>query len=83
MGAGATLKVREEACVRAFRGVIHEGRVVLEPPARLPDGTVVTVTVGEGELLRATLRAAMRRNVRRRGRARRWAPVLTAGGRAT
>lgn len=67
--------------MRAYRGVVQEGRVVLEPGVRLPEGTVVTVTVGEGELLRATLRAALRRNARRRSRGRRWVPVLTARGR--
>jgi hypothetical protein len=63
--------------------VIHEGRVLLDPGVRLPEGTVVTVTVGEAELLRATLRAALRRNTPRRGRARRWVPVLTARRRPT
>lgn len=63
--------------MRAYRGIVQEGRVVLEPGVRLPEGTVVTVTVGEGELLKATLRAALRRNARRRSRGRRWTPVLT------
>jgi len=43
---------------------------------RLPEGAVVTVTVGEAELWRATLRAALRRNARRRSRGRRWIPVM-------
>lgn len=63
--------------MRAYRGLVHEGRVTLEPGVRLPEGAVVTVTVGESELLRATLRAALRRNARRRTRGRRWTPVLT------
>jgi hypothetical protein len=63
--------------------VIHEGRVLLDPGVRLPEGTVVTVTVGEAELLRATLRAALRRNAPRRSRGRRWVPVLTARRRPT
>ncbi len=67
--------------MRAYRGTVHEGRVVLEPGVRLPEGAVVTVTVGESELLRATLRAALRRNARRRSRGRRWTPVLTAHAR--
>jgi len=64
--------------VRAYRGCVREGRVELEPGVRLPEGAVVTVTVGEAELWRATLRAALRRNARRRGRARRWVPALFA-----
>jgi hypothetical protein len=52
--------------------------VELEEGVRLPEGAVVTVTVGEAELWRATLRNALRRNARRRTRARRWIPVLTA-----
>ena len=46
---------------------------------RLPDGAVVTVTVGEAELVRATLRSALRRNARRRSRAR-LRPVPAGGG---
>lgn len=64
--------------MRAFRGIVREGRVVLVEGAELPEGTVVTVTVGEAELLRATVRAALRRNARRRSRGRRWGPVYTA-----
>jgi hypothetical protein len=64
--------------VRAYRGWVREGRVELEDGVRLPEGAVVTVTVGEAELWRATLRAALRRNARRRTRAKRWIPVLTA-----
>lgn len=63
--------------MRAFKGVVREGRVQLQDGARLPEGTVVTVTVGEGELVRATLRAALRRNVRRRSRGRRWGPIYS------
>jgi hypothetical protein len=64
--------------MRAFRGIVQEGRVELAEGVRLPEGTVVTVTVGEAELVRATLRAALRRNARRRSRGRRWGPVYTA-----
>lgn len=64
--------------MRAFRGIVREGRVELAEGVTLPDGTVVTVTVGETELLRATVRAALRRNTRRRSRGRRWGPVYTA-----
>lgn len=67
--------------MRAYRGWVREGRVELEEGVQLPEGAVVTVTVGEAELWRATLRAAMRRSARRRGRARRWLPVLFARSR--
>ena len=44
--------------MRAYRGVVQEGRVVLEPGLRLPEGTVVTVTVGvAGPLGEATATA--------------------------
>ncbi|WP_310584497.1 hypothetical protein [Deinococcus sp.] len=46
--------------MRAYRGIIEEGVVVLQDGARLPEGTVVTVTVGEAELLRATISSAFR-----------------------
>jgi hypothetical protein len=40
--------------VKAYKGVVRDGVVVLEK-AKLPEGAVVTVTIGEGELLRATI----------------------------
>lgn len=40
--------------MKAYKGVVENG-VVVVLGARLPEGTAVTVTVGEGELLRATL----------------------------
>ncbi|QRN79983.1 MAG: hypothetical protein JK586_17870 [Nocardiopsis sp. BM-2018] len=64
--------------MRAFKGIVRDGRVELAEGVELPDGTIVTVTVGETELLRATVRAALRRNTRRRSRGRRWRPVYTA-----
>jgi hypothetical protein len=65
--------------VRAYRGVVRNGVVHLEEGVRLPDGAVVTVTVGEAELVRAALRSALRRNARRRSRGR-LRPVPTGGG---
>lgn len=64
--------------MRAFKGTVQGGRIELAEGVRLPEGTVVTVTVGEAELVRSTLRAALRRNARRRSRGRRWGPVYTA-----
>lgn len=61
--------------MRAYRGRVHEGRVELEEGARLPEGALVTVTIGEAEFIRATLRSALRRNVRRRSRGRVLRPI--------
>ena len=52
------------------------GKVQLEDGVRLPEGAAVTVTIGEAEYIRATLRMALRRNVRRRTRARVGVPGL-------
>ncbi|WP_045233674.1 hypothetical protein [Deinococcus pimensis] len=61
--------------MRAYRGVVVNGVVELQG-ARLPEGTVVTVTVGEGELLRATIANALRRPKRVRIRLKPAAPGL-------
>ena len=46
--------------MRAYRGVVKDGKVELVD-SKLPDGTQVTVTVGEPELLIATLLHWLRR----------------------
>jgi hypothetical protein len=51
--------------MRAYRGLVKDGVIVLEAGTKLPDGTVVTVTVGEGEILRATLRNVFKSPERR------------------
>ncbi len=67
--------------MRAYRGRVHGGHVVLDEGVRLPEGATVTVTIGEAEFIRATLRAALRRNTRRRSRGRMLRPVyLNAHG---
>jgi len=43
-----------ERRVRAYPGIVENG-VVVVIGARLPEGTAVTVTVGETELLRARI----------------------------
>ena len=43
--------------MKSYKGVVRDGVVVLEG-AKLPEGAVVTVTIGEGELLRATITSA-------------------------
>lgn len=65
--------------MRAYRGRVERGIVRLEEGVRIPDGAIVTVTVGEGELVRAALRAALRRNMPRRSRAR-VRPAPAGGG---
>ena len=72
--------------MRAYRGVVENGVVVLVG-ARLPEGTVVTVTVGEGELLRAKITDVLRRSPKIRirmkhdpGMAMQGAPLDPAGG---
>lgn len=46
--------------MKAYKGVVENG-VVVVIGARLPEGTVVTVTVGEGELLRARITNVLKR----------------------
>ena len=64
--------------MRAYRGLVEAGVVVLQDGARLPEGTVVTVTVGEAELLRATITSAFRRPGKVRVRLKPAAPGLVA-----
>ncbi len=66
--------------MRAYRGRVQGGQVVLEEGVRLPEGATVTVTIGEAEFIRATLRAALRRNARRRSRGRMLRPVYMHAG---
>lgn len=66
--------------MRAYRGRVQGGQVVLEEGVRLPEGATVTVTIGEAEFIRATLRAALRRNTRRRSRGRMLRPVYMHAG---
>jgi hypothetical protein len=61
--------------MRAYRGLVQGGKVVLPEGVELPEGAVVTVTIGEAELIRAQLRLALRRNLRHRARPRVVVPV--------
>lgn len=60
--------------MRAYKGVVQNGKVILAQEVNLPEGAVVTVTIGEAEYIRARLRYALRRNAPRRSRARAPAP---------
>ncbi|WP_291424312.1 hypothetical protein [Deinococcus sp.] len=50
--------------MRAYKGIVENG-VVMVIGARLPEGTVVTVTVGETELLRARITNAIKDSSRK------------------
>lgn len=50
--------------MRAYKGVVENG-VVVVIGARLPEGTAVTVTVGETELLRARITSAIKNSSRK------------------
>ena len=66
--------------MRAYRGTVVHGKVQLEEGVRLPEGATVTVTIGEAEYIRATLRMALRRNIRRRSKGRVQVPALQGSG---
>lgn len=61
--------------MRAYKGLVKNGKVIMPENVTLPEGAVVTVTIGEAEYIRATLRSALRRNIRRRTRVRIGQPV--------
>jgi hypothetical protein len=48
-----------------YKGLVKNGKVVLPEGVELPEGTVVTVTIGEAELMRARLQLVLGRNFRR------------------
>ncbi len=52
-----TRKTATIQTMKAYRGVVKDGVIVLEG-SKLPEGTVVTVTVSNGELVRATITSA-------------------------
>lgn len=54
----------------AYKGRVENGRIVLPEGADLPEGAIVTVTIGEAEFLRAKLRWALRRRTLKPARVR-------------
>lgn len=56
--------------MKAYRGLVKDGKVILAEGVSLPEGAVVTVTIGEAEHIRATLQSRLKRNVRRRVKAK-------------
>jgi hypothetical protein len=51
--------------MRAYKGLVRDGVVILPEGVELPEDAVVTVTIGEAEYIRAKLQFAIRRNFRR------------------
>jgi uncharacterized lipoprotein YbaY len=62
--------------VRAYKGLVQDGKVILAEGVELPEGAVVTVTLGEAEYLRAKVRASLLRKTSKRSRVRVGIPVL-------
>lgn len=52
--------------MKAYKGVVKNGKIELCEGTRLPEGAVVTVTLGEAEFIRSSLAAALRRGNRKR-----------------
>jgi hypothetical protein len=64
--------------MRAYKGLVKDGKIILAEGAELPEGAVVTITIGEAEYIKASLRSALLRNQRRRSKVRVAVPALTA-----
>jgi hypothetical protein len=62
--------------MRAYKGLVQDGKIILAEGAELPEGAVVTVTLGETEYLRAKVRASLLRRTSKRSKARVGIPVL-------
>jgi uncharacterized lipoprotein YbaY len=62
--------------VRAYKGLVQDGKVIFAEGVELPEGAVVTVTLGETEYLRAKVRASLLRKTSKRSRVRVGIPVL-------
>jgi uncharacterized lipoprotein YbaY len=62
--------------VRAYKGLVQDGKVILAEGVELPEGAVVTVTLGETEYLRAKVRASLLRKTSKKSRVRVGIPVL-------
>lgn len=62
--------------MRAYKGLVQDGKIILAEAVELPEGAVVTVTLGETEYLRAKVRASLLRRTSKRSKARVGIPVL-------
>lgn len=65
--------------MRAYKGLVQDGKIILAEGVELPEGAVVTVTLGETEYLRAKVRASLLRRTSKRSKARVGIPVLLTG----
>lgn len=52
--------------MRAYKGIVKEGKIELAEGVTLPEGAVVTVTLGEAELVRASLASVLLRRATKR-----------------
>jgi hypothetical protein len=64
--------------VKAYKGLVQDGKVILAENVELPEGAVVTVTLGETEYLRAKVRASLLRKTAKKSKPRVGIPVLLA-----
>ncbi|MGL4608761.1 MAG: hypothetical protein ACRCYY_03615 [Trueperaceae bacterium] len=62
--------------MRAYKGLVQDGKIILAEGTDLPEGAVVTITLGETEYLRAKVRASLSRKATKRSKARASIPVL-------
>lgn len=65
--------------MKAYKGLVQDGKIILAEGVELPEGAVVTVTLGETEYLKAKVRASLLRKSSKRSKARVGIPVLLTG----
>ncbi len=53
--------------MRAYKGLVKNGKVVLSEDVKLPEGAIVTVTISEAEYIRAKLQDTLKYNLRTAG----------------
>lgn len=45
--------------MRAYKGLVRDGKIILAEGTELPEGAIVTVTIGETEYLKSKVRASL------------------------
>ena len=53
--------------MRAYKGLVKNGRVILSEDVQLPEGAIVTITISEAEYIRAKLQDTLKHNLRTAG----------------